>query len=432
MMSGTECEANVASIRAVPYYKELPDEVARGELIRQALAGQDVYAYAPVTFDHVEMWVRLPYPHLEARFVPMDWARPWRADMQSDEDDNAGSYDDESGGAAGETAAAAAILMAAAGPGEPKCSKQKTKPLTQRFRCNVVRRGKRLLGFFLVGLVLVLAACDLGPTPDAGDQPGSVPSPIGTSQPEPPHRDHLTVGYCADGTWSVPTALFTGANRFVADSIDQAVMLNQDGLTLFVTYVSAHPYLPQNTVTITIPALPAPLAPNITPTPTPNPNNVYSSSAAQSTVTAANAQAGQAYQAQLAQLNAKLAATKAQVKTQTDRLRHLPRPAGAEATQTSLWSCIELQAQRLQQAHGAKLLLIESDFEDTLPAYALAGVRLDGAPVVAIFMNCQSGADCAVKQNTWGTVFRRMHAVSWRFYDPGASTTLANPFLSQV
>lgn len=285
-------------------------------------------------------------------------------------------------------------------------------------------------------LTVLLTAGSCGPVPDSNLGSNHSTSTVSTTPAVvPPHRNHLTVGYCADGTWSVPTTLFTGANRFVADSIDQGVTLNQDGLTVFETYVSAHPYLPQNTFTITVPALPAPPTPNIAPTPTPNPNNVYGSSAAQSTVTAVNAQAEQAYQAQMAQLNAQLAATKAQVKTQTDRLRKLPRPAGAEATQTSLWSCIELQAQRLQQTHdmpGKALLLVESDFEDTLPAAAMAGVRLDGVPVIAIFMNCHSGADCAAKQTTWGSVFRRMHAASWRFYDPGASATLGNPFLGRI
>jgi hypothetical protein len=82
----TDLEANeaaeyAASIAAIPI-EQLPDDEARGELIRRALAGQDVYAYTPIGHCDFVVWVRQPRPDVETRFVPMDWARLWRAGLQ--------------------------------------------------------------------------------------------------------------------------------------------------------------------------------------------------------------------------------------------------------------------------------------------------------------------------------------------------------------
>lgn len=288
----------------------------------------------------------------------------------------------------------------------------------------VLRARQFIWATALCGLIV---GCAGGPTQNqtVSQRAVTVPAPLPSV-----HRPHLTVAYCADGTWSVPTALFTDANRLVADSIDQATKLDQDGLVAYVTYVAANPYLSQNTpLVITVPPLPAPPAPpTILPTPTVDPNNVFGHTPAVQTVTTSNGQAVQAYEQQLATLNAQLAHTQAQVKQQTDQLRALSRPQ--DANQTSLWSCIELAAQRFQQTSGSKELVIESDFEDNVPGDALASIGLDGVPVVAIFVNCHSGADCQLKRDIWGTAFQRMRAASFHLYESGQSQTLPPLFAS--
>ena len=64
--------------------EQLPDDDARGELLRRALAGRDVYAYTPIGHDQYVVWVRQPRPDVESRFVPMEWAQLWRAGLQPD------------------------------------------------------------------------------------------------------------------------------------------------------------------------------------------------------------------------------------------------------------------------------------------------------------------------------------------------------------
>jgi hypothetical protein len=72
---------HAASIAAIPI-EQLPDDEARGELIRRALAGRDVYAYTPVGQEEYVVWVRQRRPDIESRFAPMEWARLWREGVQ--------------------------------------------------------------------------------------------------------------------------------------------------------------------------------------------------------------------------------------------------------------------------------------------------------------------------------------------------------------
>lgn len=50
---------NAASIAAIPI-EDLSDDDACGELLRRALAGQDVYAYTPAGQEEYVLWVRQP------------------------------------------------------------------------------------------------------------------------------------------------------------------------------------------------------------------------------------------------------------------------------------------------------------------------------------------------------------------------------------
>jgi hypothetical protein len=80
-LEAPEAVEHAASIAAIPI-EQLPDDEARGELLRRALAGQDVYAYTPIGSDQFNVWVRQPRADMESRFAPMDWAALWRAGLQ--------------------------------------------------------------------------------------------------------------------------------------------------------------------------------------------------------------------------------------------------------------------------------------------------------------------------------------------------------------
>jgi hypothetical protein len=77
----TERKVNAASILTIPF-DQLPDNEARAELVRRALTGGDVYAYTPMGSDRYVVWVRQARPDIEARFLPMYWARLWHAGLQ--------------------------------------------------------------------------------------------------------------------------------------------------------------------------------------------------------------------------------------------------------------------------------------------------------------------------------------------------------------
>lgn len=78
-----ERAANADTIRQIPF-DQLPDSAARAELIRRALAGQDICAYTPVASAQHVVWVRQYRPDLKSRFDPMEWARLWHSGLQPD------------------------------------------------------------------------------------------------------------------------------------------------------------------------------------------------------------------------------------------------------------------------------------------------------------------------------------------------------------
>ncbi len=77
----TEAEANAISILRIPD-DQLPDAQARAELVRRALAGQDVYAYTPHMSEQWVVWVRQRFADEESRYRPMIWAWSWRCGDQ--------------------------------------------------------------------------------------------------------------------------------------------------------------------------------------------------------------------------------------------------------------------------------------------------------------------------------------------------------------
>jgi hypothetical protein len=74
-----EAYANARSIEAIPD-EQLSDLDARGELIRRALARQEVYAYRPAHQQDWVVWIREGPPSQEMRHYPAEWALKWHAE----------------------------------------------------------------------------------------------------------------------------------------------------------------------------------------------------------------------------------------------------------------------------------------------------------------------------------------------------------------
>ena len=72
-----EAYQNARSIWAIPD-SQLDDLDARGELLRRALIGQEVYAYRPAHQEQWVVWIREGAPSKEMRHAPAEWAVKWR------------------------------------------------------------------------------------------------------------------------------------------------------------------------------------------------------------------------------------------------------------------------------------------------------------------------------------------------------------------
>jgi hypothetical protein len=73
-----EREEHAQSICEIPA-EQLPDAEARAELIRRALAGEEVYAYRPAFAPEYIVWHFRGNPAEDCRWTPVEWARAWRA-----------------------------------------------------------------------------------------------------------------------------------------------------------------------------------------------------------------------------------------------------------------------------------------------------------------------------------------------------------------
>lgn len=72
-----EAHEHAASIREIPA-DQFPDDEARDELIRRALAGEEVYAYRPAFGPEYVVWHYRGNPAEDCRWSPTEWARRWR------------------------------------------------------------------------------------------------------------------------------------------------------------------------------------------------------------------------------------------------------------------------------------------------------------------------------------------------------------------
>jgi hypothetical protein len=245
------------------------------------------------------------------------------------------------------------------------------------------------------------------------------------------HRNPVFVQYCVDDTGSYPRGDFFAANKLVATSLEQSVIANSDGLTLYATMISSKTFDPSQTLApFTIPAIgPYPTLP--TPLPTPPNDNPVSYSATATTVANQNNAAITSYNAAMAQKTAEIQAAEKQVTNDTTRLTHWNPPI--DSTATSVWGCLQLARQRFTSQTGTKFLIIASDMQNnTTVDYTsdfIAHQYLKGVHVNVIFFVCQNGAGaCQDTQAQWTHVFTASGAQPVQFNDPSQSQTLGNLF----
>jgi len=274
----------------------------------------------------------------------------------------------------------------------------------------------RHMGLLTLPLVISLVGCDLGPTSSGNSGWRDTPQPVVT------HRGHITAMFCNDDSVQYPPELFQAANAFMAKTLDAALRPDQDGLDLYVTYLSS-PF--QSTpLVVQIPAIgPNPTPPALTPTPHPTGTpDVYQQGAEQAKVNAANDAATKQYQQQLAAYQALLSDARGKLHTQLDALTGL-NPTRSN-TRASVWGCISLASHRFNNVPGEKWIVISSGLGNSNDVNAGQWYRMDGIHVRVLYMACQNAPECKSTENTWARIFHATGAADALFYDSGESQTL--------
>ena len=288
-----------------------------------------------------------------------------------------------------------------------------------------MQRTRQLVPLVALLVCLVFTSCEaLSSTQSTAVTP--VPTIVSA------HRSPVFVQYCTDDTGSYPRGDFFSANKLAASSLEQSVIANSDGLTLYATLISSKTFDPsQSLAPFIIPAIgPYPTLP--TPLPTPPNDNPVSYSATATTVANQNNAGITSYTTAMAQKTAEIQATETQVTNDTKRLYPGWNPK-IDATATSVWGCLQLARQRFTTQTGTKYLIIASDMQnntnvdytaDFIRSQALKGVRVN-----VIFYVCENGAGaCQSLQAYWQHVFQGSGAQSVQFNDPSKSQTLGNLF----
>jgi hypothetical protein len=268
---------------------------------------------------------------------------------------------------------------------------------------------KQRCAFILMsGLVLVmLVGCSIIPQP-------SMHSIRQRAQPiTAAHQPFRVVQFCLDSKPFMPDTYFTAAKNAVADRINQAVTVNQDGLNVYVSLIT-HDSFQHDVLAFQVPGFPAdPPAP-----PHPAPKvNPYANASAQSDYR----KAYDAWQANLIAQHQKLAALRAQVKTWSDKLRLLPNPY--DNTGADPWGCLDSAATHFTNVAGEKYLLIASPLVSTTTLQRIDTLSLSGARVRVIWHACipAVASVCETNDARWKQLFLSYGAQTVTFFDVAQS-----------
>ncbi|WIG60275.1 MAG: hypothetical protein OJF49_003023 [Ktedonobacterales bacterium] len=270
----------------------------------------------------------------------------------------------------------------------------------------MLKRSSVLL--VLVSL-LFFAACDAAVTV------GKYPTPIPTLNA--PQRAQMVVQYCVDDTGSYDRAYLHGANKAVAQSIINSVVPNSQGLTVYATAITHNTFDPTNTLPpfVVQPVAAPPALPALTPTPTPGDSDSFHAGSVRDSVNKANSSVVTAYNQQMQSYLDTLHA--AQSQTTSDVQRLISWGPSMDTSATSIWGCLGLATQRLQNQPGTKYLIIASDMQNNTCADC-DPINLQGVSVHVIYYQSANAVIAKNNQDYWTPIFTQAGATSVRFDDP--------------
>jgi hypothetical protein len=234
-----------------------------------------------------------------------------------------------------------------------------------------------------------------------------------------PYQVYHVVQACIDTPPLFPATYFHQAALQIADRIDTLTTVNQDGLVLFASLIE-HDSLQTSVLTITVPAIPAdPPQPSLKPLPSSGQfNSPYDYAQTLDSVKKENANALLNWQVELKANHTLLSRARAQVKSQTDKLRALTTPFDNVAA--DVWGCLDLASQNFQHEHALKSLVIASPLINNSTVQE-SNIDLSSAVVNVIYHSCTIASTCQTNDNYWRHVFLSSHARSISYYDPAQS-----------
>jgi hypothetical protein len=301
---------------------------------------------------------------------------------------------------------------------------------TRHKKMRRTRAGQHSWTYMLLPLLALLffSSCSVL-LPGTDLKPASTP-PIVAIQPiQAPYQAYRTIAIGLDISGSYPRFVFEQAKRGVADSIDGLVQPNEDGATVYTSWITENSFSPDSAAIppIVIPALPAdPAMPVLKPAPTPT-GDPYQDAQAAKAVKAENARTMANYSALLKQNHAQLARVRSQVKRQTDTLARLEPPV--DTISTDIYGFVERASQRLQGTQGTAFLVLATDLDNNdLSQQVQGSMHLKNVRVRVIFHYCQNAPECERNDAKWQQVFQQAGVHDIRFLDPGQSLAVPSLF----
>ncbi len=269
--------------------------------------------------------------------------------------------------------------------------------------------------FLLFIPLLILSSCGPNLFPQARAQTGG---PL-EQRIDAAHQPYKLVQACIDTPPLFPATYFRQVALQIVDWIDALTTVNQDGLVLYVSLIK-HDSLQTSVLTITVPAIPAdPAQPKLKPLPSSAQfNSPYDYAQALDSVKKENAGVLSSWQVGLKANHVLLSQARAQVKSQTDKLRALSAPYDSIAADD--WGCLDLTSLHFRNTRALKTLVIASPLINNSTVQE-SNIDLSSAVVDVVYHSCNVASTCQANDNYWRHVFLSSHARSVSFYDPAQS-----------
>jgi hypothetical protein len=262
---------------------------------------------------------------------------------------------------------------------------------------------KRYTWVFLA--LLLLSSCSLLPSTEKAKET-HIPSVVRHA-----YRQAIAVVLLLDTPPLYPAAYFHEAANSVADKIDSLVTDNQGGVNVFVSYIT-HDSYPSNVLAFSIPAVPAYALAPVEPV---YGNDPYKNA----TMKQAYQNALASYSQTITQEQNNLAVVVAQVRKETDLLRHLSPPT--DNSGADVFGGLYTASQDLAHVTGLKYVVIASALVNNSTLQETNSLNLYGAVVRVIWRTCSVAATCEHDNTYWQQTMLHFGASSVNFYSVGYS-----------